>query len=302
MSPDSAKHRQVDLDVRVRQGVKMSFRMRWLGTACFEIVLPNKQTTVIDPYVDDSVSSPITSEEFEGCDHIFITHGHYDHVLDVGKLARRFSPEIFCSDVTAHSLIEVQGVDPGLITRIKRGDQIQRQDLKVEVIEGFHVDFASEYQRLTGHSLPENATGPVAAVKEALMVMLGTDRVPKQFEEWMVRYPGGEQLNFVFEPAGGKRVYMAGTYPHPSVIEAAKAARAYITLLQVLPGNTVRGMEEQIVSLAVASGCRIVVPQHHDPLFQGSKETDLSELKRIMAEKSNIYFQEFVPGKWYIFD
>lgn len=39
----------------------MSFRMRWLGTACFEIVLPNQQTVVIDPYVDDSVSAPISS-------------------------------------------------------------------------------------------------------------------------------------------------------------------------------------------------------------------------------------------------
>ncbi len=280
----------------------MSFKLRWLGTACFEIVLPNNQTVVIDPYVDDSVSAPIRSEQFNACHYIFITHGHYDHVLDVGKLARRFNPEIFCSDVAAHSLIEVQGVDPERITRIKRGDPIERQGLKVDVLEGFHVDFASEYQRLTGHGLPESATGPMSAVKEALKVMLGTDRVPEQFEEWMARYPGGEQLNFVFEPAGGKRVYMAGTYPHPAIIEAAKAARAYITLLQVLPGNTVHGMEEQIVSLAIASGCRIVVPQHHDPLFQGSKQTDLSELKRIMAEKSNIDFQEFVPGKWYVYD
>ena len=280
----------------------MSLKLRWLGTACFEIVWPDGQTVVIDPYVDDSVSAPIHSGQFEACDYIFITHGHYDHVLDVGKLATRFSPEIFCSDVTAHSLIEVQGVDPGLITRIKRGDQIQRKGLKVEVLEGSHVDFASEYRRLTGHGLPENATGPMTTVKEALKVMLGTDQVPEQFESWMTTYPGGEQLNFVFEPTGGKRVYMAGTYPRPAIIEAARAARAHITLLQVLAGNTVHGMEEEIAGLAIASGCRIVIPQHHDPLFQGSKKTDLSELKRIIAEKSNIDFKELVPGKWYVFE
>lgn len=280
----------------------MSLKLRWLGTACFEIKLPENQTVVIDPYVDDSVGSPIRSQQFNACDYIFITHGHYDHILDVGKLAKRFSPEIFCSDVTAHSLIEVQGVDPGLITPITGGDRIERQGLSVEVIQGFHVDFASEYRRLTGRDLPKSVSEPIATVKEALMVMLGTDQVPEQFQEWMARYPGGEQLNFVFEPTGGKRVYMAGTYPHPDVIEAAKAAKAHITLLQVLPGNTVRGMEERIVNLAVASGCSIAIPQHHDPLFQGGIETDLSELKRIITDTSDIDFQELIPGEWYAYD
>jgi len=120
----------------------MSFQMRWLGTACFEILLPNHRTIVIDPYVDDSVTAPITSDQFEGCDYIFITHGHYDHVLDVGKLANRFSPKILCSDVTASSLIEHQGVEPVLITRVKAGDVIQEEGLSVEVVRGVHVDFA----------------------------------------------------------------------------------------------------------------------------------------------------------------
>jgi len=280
----------------------MSFRMRWLGTACFEIVLPNKKTLVTDPYVDDSVSAPVTSEEFEGCDYIFITHGHYDHVLDVGKLAKRFSPKIFCSDVTASSLIEHQQVDPQLLCTVAAGDVVHENGLIVEVLQGLHVDFAREYRRLTGRELEERATEPVVIVKDALRVMLGTDSVPEQFEEWMTKYPQGKQLNFVFEPAAGKRVYMAGSYPDSSVIEVARRANAYMTLLQVLPGNTVHGMEGQIAELALASGCKIVVPQHHDPLFEGSKETDLSELKRILAEKSDMIFLEFVPGEWYTFE
>ena len=74
----------------------MSFSMRWLGTACFEIILPDDKTLIIDPYLDDSVSAPIAADGIENCDYIFITHGHYDHVLDVGKLAQRFRPKIFC--------------------------------------------------------------------------------------------------------------------------------------------------------------------------------------------------------------
>ncbi len=279
----------------------MSLELRWLGTACFEIRLPDNRTLLIDPFVDDAVNAPIGSKEFDACDYIFITHGHYDHVLDVGKLAERFAPEIFCSEVAANSLITLLGVDPGLITHITRGDRIQREGLSVEVLEGFHVDFSREYRRLTGRDLPTDAE-PITTVKEALKVMLGTDRVPERFEEWMTRYPGGEQLNFVFEPEGGKRIYMAGTYPHPDVIEAAGKANAHITLLQILPGNTVHGMEEQIASLAVASGCSIAIPQHHDPLFEGGVKTDLRKLKRILSDTSQIDFQELVPGQWHAYD
>ena len=280
----------------------MSFQMRWLGTACFEIVLPNHRTIITDPYVDDSVSAPITSDQFEGCDYIFITHGHYDHVLDVGTLANRFSPKIFCSDVTARSLIEHQGVDPALISRVTAGDVIQEEGLSVEVVRGVHLDFAREYERLTGRHLADGTNKRMSTVKQFIKETLDTDWLPKQFRDWTAKYPQGEQLNFVFAPADGKRIYMAGSCPEPSLIEVAQRAKAYITLLQVLPGNSLRGLEEQTARIAIASGCKIVVPQHYDPLLRGAKETDLSELKRILDEKSDIVFQEFVPGEWYKFD
>ena len=64
----------------------MSFSMRWLGTACFEIILPSKKTLIIDPYLDDSVSAPIASDGIDNCDYIFITHGHYDHISGLTEL------------------------------------------------------------------------------------------------------------------------------------------------------------------------------------------------------------------------
>ena len=279
----------------------MTIKMRWLGTACFEIMLSDKQTVVIDPYVDDSVSSPFMSDRIEGCNYIFITHGHYDHVLDVGKLAHRFRPKIFCSEVTAESLITHQKVSPSLINRVKPGDTIREEGLTVEVLHGVHVDFGREYLRLTGRQLSDEGPDPKVMIKKALMAMMETDQIPEQFPEWMGKYPPGEQLNFVFELVGGKRIYMAGAYPAPEVIEEAEKAKAHITLLQVLPGKTLAGIEEQVAQLAIASGCRIAVPQHHDPLLPGAIKTDLSQLKKIMEEKTDIDFMELVPGEWYSF-
>ena len=279
----------------------MAFRIRWLGTACFEIQLPNLKTVIIDPYVDDSVNAPISSGQFEGCDYIFITHGHYDHILDVGKLTARFQSRVFCNDEAAHSLITHQRVPEELIRHCSPGDVIREEGLVVEVVPGVHVNFEAEYKRLTGRNLVEGGTDFDSIIKKALKEMLGTDRIPEQFKEWMGKYPQGEVLNFIFEPTDGQRIYMAGTYPDPSIIEVARRSRAYITLLQVLAGKTLDGLEEKVAKIAVASGCQIVVPQHHDPLIKGAQKADLSKLRKILAEESNIAFQEFVPGEWYKF-
>jgi L-ascorbate metabolism protein UlaG (beta-lactamase superfamily) len=40
-----------------------------------------------DPYLDDSFSVPLKAKDIERADYIFVTHGHFDHVLDVSKIA-----------------------------------------------------------------------------------------------------------------------------------------------------------------------------------------------------------------------
>jgi len=104
----------------------MSLKIKWLGTACFQIILPCDIHIVLDPFMDDSVNCAITSDIIGRCDYIFLTHGHFDHVLDVGKLASRFAPPIYCNAATAETLVEHQGVDPALIHRITAGDEVDR--------------------------------------------------------------------------------------------------------------------------------------------------------------------------------
>ena len=92
---------------------------------------------------------------------------------------------------------------------------------------------------------------------------------------------------------------MAGTRPGTDQIKIARGVQADITLLQVPPANALKGLEKSTADLAIASGCQVCVPQHHDPLLKGSKKTDLSTLKILLA---GIRFQELVPGRWYVFD
>ncbi len=265
----------------------MSIRMRWLGTACFEIVLPSGKTIVLDPYMDDAYHAPIRSDEIEGCDYIFITHGHFDHVTDVGKLAERFSPRIFCSGTTADALVAHQGVDPDLFTTVRVGDVVAEAGLSVEVVKGVHVDLS----KLT-----------IPSDKKPTVRVSDMDFPFEKLGEWMKSYPGGEQLNFVFDPEGGKRIYLAGTYPDPGLIEVAQMANADITLLQVMSGGLLSGLEEQTLEMAVASGCKTLIPQHHDPLMPGSPETDLTRLRQLVSETTDMEFMELDPGRWYEFN
>ncbi|MDD5711914.1 MAG: MBL fold metallo-hydrolase [Smithellaceae bacterium] len=279
----------------------MSLRMRWLGTACFEIVLPNGRTIITDPFVDEALKAPLSSDGFEGCDYLFLTHGHYDHILDTGKIARRFQPKIYCNNTTAQSLINYQDIDPALIIRIKPGDVIREKGLGIEVLGGIHMDFATEYKRLTGKDIFAGAVDLMSIVRRASRIFLESDELPDNFEERAIKYQPGEQLNFVFDPTGGKRIFMTETQPDESIIERARQARAFITLLQIPVANILKGLEEKMAELVSASGCSIVVPHHHDALIPGAKETDLAPLRDIVERTGRTVFQELERGRWYDF-
>jgi hypothetical protein len=85
-------------------------------------------------------------------------------------------------------------------------------------------------------------------------------------------------------------------------VAAAGKVRASVTLLQCLSANKMAGVEQETADLAIASGCKTVVPQHHDPLHKGGRTTDLSRLKQILSAQSSVHFQEMEPGQWYTFE
>jgi L-ascorbate metabolism protein UlaG (beta-lactamase superfamily) len=59
----------------------------WLGHSCFTIAT-GKHTLLIDPFLDDSPTAPIKSDAVKA-DFILITHGHFDHISDAVKIAKR---------------------------------------------------------------------------------------------------------------------------------------------------------------------------------------------------------------------
>jgi L-ascorbate metabolism protein UlaG (beta-lactamase superfamily) len=65
----------------------MATELTWLGHNCWSI-RTGKHVLLLDPFLDDSPTAPIKSDEVEA-DFILLSHGHADHVGDCVKIAQR---------------------------------------------------------------------------------------------------------------------------------------------------------------------------------------------------------------------
>jgi L-ascorbate metabolism protein UlaG (beta-lactamase superfamily) len=68
----------------------------WLGHSTFSLTLETGETIVLDPWIEGNPKYP-GEHRFERVDAILITHGHFDHMGGVRKLAAEFKPQIFAN-------------------------------------------------------------------------------------------------------------------------------------------------------------------------------------------------------------
>jgi len=78
----------------------MATELTWLGHGSWSIRSGDCRV-VLDPFLDDSPVAPVKADQVEA-DFILVSHGHYDHVADVEKIARRTGATI----VAAYEICE----------------------------------------------------------------------------------------------------------------------------------------------------------------------------------------------------
>ena len=103
----------------------------WLGTAGFDISTKDSRF-LIDPFVSrNSGADPVQPRkpaDLAGADRIFISHGHFDHLMDVPNILAMDTDQparVFCSAKAANTL-EKTGVSPDRIYRITRDNTAVR--------------------------------------------------------------------------------------------------------------------------------------------------------------------------------
>jgi len=269
-----------------------SIKIRWLGFACFQISLPSDQVIMTDPFLDASFSAPIKASEVGEVDYIFITHGHFDHVLDVSKIATRCQAKVHCSREVAVALTRHLQLPADLIRTVTPGEVLSYGDLKVRVLRGSHPEMRVVYRHITGRDPGVNRT-PEEMFQEITEAFPSQDR-PGGMAELLRRLPGGEQLNFIFQTPGNITIYDFASFPHPDLLTLVREAASQIILLQVLPGY-----EKEAAELALQAGSSLVIPQHHEGLFPGSPKAQLSLLRDALAKRPYVQLLELFPGRWY---
>ena len=97
----------------------------WLGTSGFQIST-GKEVFLIDPYLSRNPKAApeqhLTASDICTASHIFISHGHFDHILDVPQIALHTGADIYCPDTAVDFLIQSgtdrQKVKPVLADKI----------------------------------------------------------------------------------------------------------------------------------------------------------------------------------------
>ncbi len=70
----------------------MSIELTWLGHGSWLVHSKSSRSgehrILVDPFLDDSPTAPVKSDAVDA-NYILVSHGHFDHVADAAKIARR---------------------------------------------------------------------------------------------------------------------------------------------------------------------------------------------------------------------
>ncbi|MFC1901066.1 MBL fold metallo-hydrolase [Chloroflexota bacterium] len=276
----------------------MSIKFRWLGNAGFEIVLPSGKVLVVDPYMDDAPNAPFKSSEITGADYIALTHGHFDHCSDVGKLALKFRSRIICNYQIAGPLAELFGLDENRIIKVSAGDTVDFDDIRIEVLRSIHASTSgmirASYKRLTGEApAPDMPLNEMSKIVRELSPPRESQPDDIRSQMNAAGIVGGEQLSFIFQTSDNLRIYVYSANPEDYLRKQIAEAKPNVAFIQL----TAR--PEQVAEIAALSGAEVIIPTHHDMQGPDARHKSVEEMAASLKEKSSAQVIDTEYGKWY---
>jgi L-ascorbate metabolism protein UlaG (beta-lactamase superfamily) len=125
-----------------------SIRFRWLGTAGIELIV-NDQVLLIDPYFTRfpiwklllgrvRPNQTLISDLVQRCDHVLVTHSHFDHLMDVPDLVQN-TGAVAIGSPNSCRLLTASGIPEKRIREVHAGDALGFGDLQVQVLTAEHI-------------------------------------------------------------------------------------------------------------------------------------------------------------------
>ena len=113
--------------------------IKWYGTASVE--LKNESGKILfDPFVPLKGSKvDVKIEDFDGFDTIFVTHGHFDHIVNLPEIYKRNpNVKIYCTK-TPYKTLNNKGVPETNLVKISAGEEIEIYDFKIKTYQSKHA-------------------------------------------------------------------------------------------------------------------------------------------------------------------
>jgi L-ascorbate metabolism protein UlaG (beta-lactamase superfamily) len=127
--------------------IAMPTELTWLGHGTWSIATGGCHV-LLDPFLDDSPVSPVKSHEVQA-DYILVSHGHYDHVADAEKIAKR-TGAVILSSFEICEWFRAKGIEK--LHAMNIGGGCQQPFGRVKMTPALHSSM-----------LPDGANGGVAA-------------------------------------------------------------------------------------------------------------------------------------------
>jgi L-ascorbate metabolism protein UlaG (beta-lactamase superfamily) len=228
-------------------------RVTYLGTNGY-LLEASDSAILVDPYFSRiglapvASNSPITPDITRirtGMDHlpknidaILVTHGHFDHLLDVPEIARRTGACIIASPTSCH-LSQAAGVSASNTLPVRAGDSVRRGGALVHALPTVH-------DRVFG-------VMPFPGVRAVV-----PQKAPQRPSDWVC----GEPLAFLVE-IGGKRIYVdsGGTMAALPPITAGPVDLAILGVY--LPDS-----RKRLLPALRRLRPRFILPSHQDDFFR----------------------------------
>ncbi len=246
--------------------------LQWYGTA--SILIKEEDTSVLfDPFVSMNEKIDAFSPEIAAdVSNILITHGHFDHLVDVPAIIQNTDKSVYCSKTAAETLLNC-GVNAKQIHTISPGDKFQIGSFKFRVLEGKHIKFDLKL------ILKTLFNARVVKYKENLKKILRENR----------KYPAGEVLVFEIEANGKKLLHMGSLNLDENEVYPQEAD------VLTIPFQGRSDISEYFMKFVKKLKPKAIYLQHFDDTFPPvSSAVDLQELKEEMS-KSFPHIKVIIP-------
>jgi L-ascorbate metabolism protein UlaG (beta-lactamase superfamily) len=255
----------------------LGIKLRWLGFACFEIVLPSGKVLITDPFINYSSTSPIKAEEVTGADYIAITHTHFDHCTDLGYLVKKFNSKVICAYQSAGLLAEYFDFKWTNLVRVRAGDSLVFHDLRVEAKRAEHIFLPISKEQ----EINMDFKAPLSEMMPA-MIYANLHQMPVR---------DMEMINYVFQTGDNLRILMFGGVTAEYQQHEIAQTRPNVAIVQA-------GNAPAIAEFAALSGAEWVIPYHHDSKKEETHQK-AQEIAAQLAARSKARFLDIEAGKWY---